>query len=73
MVLDGCDKVLIETSDAVDDRCYMLSLHVCRTRGFVGSGAHCDGCRDMLASVCQGMVEFYLMCIGQQCPDLIRR
>lgn len=55
-MVDGSDEVLTGASDAVDDRCYTLSLRACRTQGFVGSGARCGGCRDMLAGICRGMV-----------------
>lgn len=46
-VVDGSEKVLIETSDAVEDRCYVLRSWTCRTQGFAGSGAHRGGCRDV--------------------------
>lgn len=70
-MVDGSEKVLTETSDAVEDRCYALRSRTCRTQGFAGSGAHRGGCRDVLARVCWGTVEVHSVRVGQRHPDPI--
>lgn len=69
-VVDGSEKDLIEISDAVEDRCYVLRSWTCRTRALLAVGLTVVAA-EMLACVCRGTVEVHSVRVGQQHPDPI--